>query len=134
MKIKPLDIAKSLADCLESNAKLSLDEACESAVHLLKRTCPGVPPRQLVKLLERELKKRGHSSAGLLIVPTDRSISASSVSTLLKKKSGKPMPIERKTDPEIIGGAILLADHRRIDCSIQGALASLLHTCLQPLD
>ena len=36
-------------------------------------------------------------------------------------------------DLEIIGGAILLVNHRRIDCSVKGALSALLRACLEPL-
>ena len=134
MRIRPKDIARSLVDSMEQNPAMHADEACESAIRLLKSKCPGVTFRQFVKLLERELKKRGSISSGLLVVPNEHSISAETVGALLKEKSGKTVRIERATDPELIGGSVLLVDHRRIDCSIQGALANLLKTCLQPLD
>lgn len=134
MKIRPKDIARSLADSLEQNPAMPVADLCDSAMQLLRTRCPGVTFRQLVKLLERELKKRGSISSGLLVVPTEHSISAEAVGALLKEKSGKTVQMERATDPDLIGGSVLLVDHRRIDCSIQGALAHLLKTCLQPLD
>ncbi len=133
MKITPRDIARSLLDCIEKDPSLSAIDACESAIRLLKDRCPSVPLRQLVKILERELRRRGSMSSGLLVVPHEHFISADTVGALLQQKSGKTVHIERTIDPDLIGGAVLLADHRRIDCSIQGALAGLLKTCLQPL-
>lgn len=134
MKIKPRDIARSLVDSMEANPAMSADEACLSAIMLLKRTNPGMPLRQFVKILERELKKRGPVTSGLLVVPNEKSVSADSIGTLLKQKSGKAVAMERAIDPDLIGGAVLLVDHRRLDCSVQGALDTLLKTCLQPLE
>lgn len=134
MTIRPKDIARSLVDSMVEHPTMSADSACDSALRLLKMKCPGTSFRQFAKLLERELKKRGKISAGLLVVPHEKSIAADSVGMLLKQKSGRTVLMERTVDPELIGGAVLLVDHRRIDCSIQGALAMLLRTCLQPLD
>ena len=134
MKIKPRDIARSLIDSMEANPSMSADEACLSAITLLKRTNPGMPFRQFVKILERELKKKGPITSGLLVVPSEKSVTAESIGSLLKEKSGTAIAMDRAIDPDLIGGAVLLVDHRRIDCSVQGALDMLLKMCLQPLD
>lgn len=134
MRIKPKDIARSLLDSVETSPNVSMDDACESALRLLRRSCPGVRPRDFAKLVERELKKRGETSSALLVVPNDKSLKSEAILPLLEKKTGKAIHLERNVEPDLIGGAVLLVEHRRIDCSIQGALAALLKICLQPLD
>ena len=135
MRTTPKDIARSLVDSIiDASDTLSLDDACDSAIALLKRLCPGVTLRAFVILVEKEMKRRGKESAGLLVVPHEHSIAADTIAALLSAKAKKPVAIDRKTDADLIGGAVLLVEHRRIDCSIQGALQALLKTCLQPLE
>ena len=133
MKITPRIIAHALIDTLERDPSLSVDSACESAILMLKKRCPGVAPREFLKITEREIRRRGRNSSGMLIVPNEHALKTDQISPLLSAKTGKPVEIERKTDPEIIGGAILLVNHRRIDCSVKGALSALLRACLEPL-
>ncbi len=133
MRITPKDIARSLIDSLAS-ASLSVDDACDSAIGLLKRSCPGVALREFIRMVEREVRKRGLTTSAMLVVPNEQSIQADTIAPLLASKSGKKVHVDRKTEPELIGGAVFLVDHRRIDCSIQGALAALLRSCLQPLE
>jgi hypothetical protein len=133
MKITPRDIARALVDSMAS-ATADPVQACDSAIVLLHRTNPGFTGRAFSKLVAREIRRRGDSAAGLLIVPNDRSLSAEHLRPLLEKKAGRTVALDRTTDPDLIGGAVLHIDHRRIDCSIQGALHALLKTCLQPLD
>ncbi len=134
MKVTPRDIARSLIDSLASSSDVSVDDACESAIVLLKKTNPGVPLKQFLKVVERELVRRGNTATGLLVVPHEHSLKAETLAPLLEARTGKHVHVDRKVSPELIGGAVLLVDHRRIDCSIQGALAALLRTCLLPLD
>lgn len=134
MKITPRDIARSLVDSIAASAKVSVSDACDSAIRLLKRSCPGTTRRRFLKIVEHEMRKQGKIGSGLLMVPSTRSLEAKTIQSLLQAKTGKPVHIDRAVEPELIGGAVLLIDHRRIDCSIQGALAALLRTCLQPLD
>lgn len=134
MNITPRDIARSLIDAAAASPQVSVDDVCDSAVRLLKRSCPGTTRRTFLKLVEREVKRRGKTSSGLLLVPDERSLKAETIRPLLQAKTGKTVHIDRTVEPELIGGAVLFIDHRRIDCSIQGALVSLLRTCLQPLD
>lgn len=134
MKITPKDIARSFVDTVAEHAQVNLDDACLSAILLLKKRCPGITPRAFVRLVEREVRKRGKTASGLLVVPHEQSLRAETIVPLLSQKTGKVVHIDRRTDPELIGGAVLLIEHRRIDCSIQGALQTLLRTCLQPLD
>ncbi len=134
MKIHPKDIARSLVEAIAASPQTNVDDACMSALALLKRTNPGVHMRDFVKIVERALRKQGTTSSGLLVVPHEHSLKAETIVPLLSAKTGKTVHIDRKTDPELIGGAVLLIEHRRIDCSIKGALESLLRTCLQPLD
>lgn len=134
MRITPKDIARALVDSVESQQGISADEACDSAMQFLHKKCPGSSRRQFLKLVEREVLSRGTTSAGMLVVPHGHSLKAEVITPHLEKKSGKTVHLERKVEPELIGGAVLLVDHRRIDCSIQGALQNLLRMCLQPLD
>ena len=133
MKIHPKDIARSLIDSIAS-ASVPVEHACDSAIALLKRACPGVSLREFAKVVEREVNKRKLSSSALLVVPHEHAIKADAIEPLLSAASGKKVRIDRNVEEELIGGAVLLVDHRRIDCSIQGALAALLRSCLQPLD
>lgn len=134
MRITPKIIARSLVDSILESTNVSADDACDSAIVYLRRMCPGVPPRAFLKLVEREMQRRGETSAALLIVPHAHSLSSATIAPLLQAKTKRKVVLERKTDPDLIGGAVLLVDHRRIDCSIKGALEALLHECLQPLD
>ncbi len=134
MKITPKDIARSLVDSVGASQPVSVDDACDSAIALLKRLCPGVPLRLFIRILEREVKRRGLSMSAMLVVPNEHSLKAETIVPLLEAKAGKKVHIDRNVEPELIGGAVLLIEHRRIDCSIQGALATLLRSCLQPLD
>ena len=133
MKIHPKDIARSLVDSLAAG-NVSADEACDSAIVLLKRSCRGVPLRRFIQLVEREVKRRKLSTSALIAVPNEHSLKAETIIPLLQAKTGKTVHLDRMIEPELIGGAVLLVDHRRIDCSIQGALAALLRSCLQPLE
>ncbi len=134
MRLKPKDIARSLVDTVAVSPHVSVDNACLSAITLLKRSCPGITNREFLRLVEHEVKKQGATASGLLVVPTEHSLKSESIAPLLAEKTGKTVHLERSVEPELIGGAVLLIDHRRIDCSIQGALATLLRTCLLPLD
>jgi F0F1-type ATP synthase delta subunit len=134
MKITPDEIARSLVDTVAESASVDVDDACLNAILLLKKRCPGVTPRMFVRMVEREVKRKGATTSGLLVVPNEQSLKAETIEPVLAKNTGKVVHIDRKTDPNLIGGAVLLIEHRRIDCSIQGALAALLRTCLQPLD
>ena len=134
MKITPKDIARSLVDTVATTSGVNVEDACFSAFMLLKKRCPGMTPRQFVRLVEKEVKRRGATMSGMLAVPNEHSLSAEAIEPLLKQKTGKVVHIDRMTEPELIGGAVLLIEHRRIDCSIQGALQSLLRACLQPLE
>ena len=133
MRTTPRHIAQALIEAIEADPSISVDGACDSAILVLKKRCPGVTPREFLKIMEREIRRRGSTASGMLIVPNEHSLNTDQIVTLLSQKTGKPVEIERKTDPELIGGAILLVDHRRIDCSIKGALAALLRACLEPL-
>lgn len=133
MRTTPKHIAQALIDFLEADPTLSVDNACDSAICLLKKRCPGVTPREFLKIAERAMRRRGRCAAGMLIVPHEHSLKTDQIVSVLCAKTGKPVEIERKTDPELIGGAVLLIDHRRIDCSIKGALAALLRACLEPI-
>ena len=134
MKITPADIAHSLVDTVADTPNVNVDDACLSAIMVLRRRCPGVTPRAFVRLVEREMKKRGTTASGMLVVPHEHSLKAEPLEALLSQKTGKNVHIDRAVEEELIGGAVLLVEHRRIDCSIQGALAALLKTCLLPLD
>ena len=134
MRMKAIHIARALVETIAASPHLSVDDACLSAIQLLKRSCPGTTNREFLRLVEREVKKQGTTTSGLLVVPHEYSLKAETIAPLLSEKTKKTVHIERKTEPELIGGAVLLIDHRRIDCSIQGALAVLLRTCLLPLD
>jgi F0F1-type ATP synthase delta subunit len=134
MKITPKEIARALVDAMEASPDVSVDDACESAIVLLRKAVPGFPARTFIKIVEREMEKRGNTASGLLIVPHEKSLKAEAIIPLLQAKSDKTVHVDRKTNPDLIGGAVLHIDHRRLDCSIQGALATLLRTCLQPLD
>lgn len=134
MKITSKDIARSLIDSLASSSDVSVDDACESAIVLLKKTNPGVPLKQFLRVVERELLRRGNTATGMLVVPHEHSLKVETIIPLLEARSGKTVHVDRKVNEDLIGGAVLLVDHRRIDCSIQGALAALLRTCLLPLD
>jgi F0F1-type ATP synthase delta subunit len=131
MRILPHNIAKALIDAVENGTPV--DDACEGALQMLHEHCRGTSMRQFLLMVERELKKRGSHSSGLLIVPHETSIKAETVAKQLSEKSDKHVPIERAIDPSLIGGAVLHVDHTRIDASIKGALHTLLQLCLQPL-
>ncbi len=133
MRIRPKDIARALVDSVASSTGVAADAACDSAIHLLHQKCPGTTRRAFFKMVEREVLRRGAHSAGMLVVPHEHALKSEHIATHFKEK-GKPVHLERMVEPEIIGGAVLLVDHRRIDCSIQGALHALLKICLQPLD
>ena len=134
MKITPKDIARSLVDSVAASPQMDIDEACFSAFMLLKKRCPGITPRAFVRLVELQVKRQGTTASGMLVVPHEHSLTSETIEPLLAAKTGKTVHVDRKVEPEIIGGAVLLIEHRRIDCSIQGALAALLRTCLQPLE
>lgn len=133
MRTRPADIAKALLEQVERDPA-SADAACQSSLLLLKRTAPGFPRRQFVKLVEREMRRRGEEASGLLIVPRLHVLKREQLGTLVTKTTGKPVRMDKKIDPDIIGGAVLLIDHHRIDASVQGALRELLRVCLQPLE
>lgn len=134
MRIKPKDIARSLVDTLAADHSANVDAACDSALALLHERCPGTSRKAFFKLVEREIFGRGTHVEGMLVVPHEQALQSEHITGHLKDGTGKTVHLERKIEPEIIGGAVLLVDHRRIDCSIQGALHTLLRTCLQPLD
>lgn len=133
MKVTPSLIATSLIETLKSDSSVSADEACDGALIVLKRECPGCSKREFLKLVERKLKREGASAAGLLVVPHAGSITAEHIAPLVSKKAGKTVHIDRSIDKDLIGGAVLLVEHRRIDSSVQGALHDLLQMCLEPL-
>ncbi len=132
MRTKPADIAKALIDEVQASPA-SADAACVAALNVLKRMSPGFPRREFVKLVEHEMKRRGEQASGLLVVPNARTLKAEHVGALISKQSGVTVHLTEKVDPDVIGGAVLLMDHRRIDCSVQGALRELLQTCLEPI-
>jgi F0F1-type ATP synthase delta subunit len=134
MKISPKDIARSLIDTVASSTTVDVDDACMSAINMLKQRCPGVTLKTFARVVEKELKRRGETASGLLVVPNEHSLKAETIEPHLKNKMGKHVHIDRKTEPELIGGAVLLVEHRRIDCSVQGALHALLQTFLLPID
>ena len=134
MKITPKDIARSLVDSVAVSPQMNVDDAALSAFLLLKKRCPGITPRAFIRLVEREVKRHGTTASGMLVVPHEHSLKAEVLEPVLSQKSGKTVHVDRAIDPDLIGGAVLLIEHRRIDCSIQGALATLLRSCLQPLN
>ncbi|HRH93546.1 MAG TPA: F0F1 ATP synthase subunit delta [Candidatus Peribacteria bacterium] len=133
MRIKPADIAKALVDEVIASPA-SADAACLGALQMLKKKCPGFLRRDFVKLVDREMRTRGDQASGLLIVPNAHSIKADAVGGIVTKHSGIPVNLTEKIDPDLIGGAVLVMDHRRIDASVQGALRELLQTCLEPIN
>ncbi len=134
MRISVNDIAKALVDSVETNPELPVVDACETALHMLRDHAPGVPPRVLLAKVDREMRRRGHTSTGLLVVPHEKSLKADMLAPLLEAQTGKRVALERATDPSLIGGAVLLVDHMRVDYSVKAALQNLLHICLQPLE
>lgn len=130
MRILPKDIAKALVDSVEAGTPV--DAAIGSALEMLRLHCLGTSRSQFLSLVEKEMRRQGRSSSALLIVPHDTSISAEDVQKQLTAK-GRKIPVERATDPSLIGGAVLHVDHTRIDSSVRGALETLLQLCLQPL-
>jgi hypothetical protein len=135
MRVTPALIARAVADLSQEGEDASrLDRLCDTALQLLHSSCPHTTKRTFLSLVERELNRRHAVSAGMLLVPHERSIRAEHIAPLITKKSAKPIHLQRVTEPELIGGAVLLVDHRRIDCSVQGALRQLLRACLEPLD
>lgn len=133
MKIHPRDIARALIASIEANPDLT-DQVCDASIALLRKNCPSVTLREFLKIAERELRRRGDVSGGMIIVPHEHSIATETVQKALQDNSGRVVALDRKIDPEIIGGAVLLVDHRRIDGSVQGVLHDLLQQCLLPLD
>lgn len=133
MKITPRIIARALIASIEAHPD-QIDQVCDASIALLRKYCPSVTLREFVRTAERELRRSGDVSGGMLVVPHDHAISTDVVAKTLKEHSGRTVALDRKVDPEIIGGAVLLVDHRRIDGSVQGALQSLLKQCLLPLD
>jgi F0F1-type ATP synthase delta subunit len=87
-----------------------------------------------LKIVEREVKRHGAITAGMLAVPHEKAIKTEDIAPLIAQKTGKMVHMDRKVEPELIGGAVLLVDHRRLDASVQGALRHLLQMCLQPLE
>jgi len=134
MRISVNDIAKALVDSLEKDPHIDLLEACEGALTMLRTHNPGVPPRVLLAKVEREMRHRGHTSTGLIVVPHEKAMPSKHLEELLSKTTGKQVTLERATDPSLIGGAVLLVDHMRVDYSVKAALQTLLNICLQPLD
>jgi hypothetical protein len=132
MRTRPADIARALVDEVIASPAAA-DDACASALQMLKKKCPGFPRREFVKLVEREMKRRGGQASGLLIVPNQRTIKAETIGALVSKQTGTTVTLSEKVDPDLIGGAVLLMDHRRIDASVQGALRELLEACLEPI-
>ncbi len=134
MRTKPAQIARALVDQAEADPS-SVDQACAVALELLRSTSPGYAKRSFLKLVEQEMRRRGEQASGLLIVPNTRTVKSEHVGKLVSKSSGKQnVRIDERIEPNLIGGAVLLIDHRRIDCSVQGALRELLQTCLEPLE
>lgn len=134
MRVKPADIARALVDQAEADPA-SVDAACAVALDYLRKTSPGCAKRHFLKLVEREMRRRGEQASGLLIVPNARTVNAMHIGALVSASSGKQnMRIDERIEPDVIGGAVLLIEHRRIDCSVQGALRELLQTCLEPLE
>ncbi len=134
MRIRPIHVARSLIDTVESTPDIDVGEACVEAFRLLRARCPGMPPRQFVALVEREAKRRGSVMSGMLFVPTDPSMKAEIVEKALTQKSGTTVHVDRAVEPELIGGAVLFLEHRRLDSSVQGALRALLNSFLEPLE
>lgn len=133
MKVTPVVIARSLIETLASDPSMSPEDACDGALAVLKRTCPGYGKREFLKLVERQLRRKGVSAAGLLVVPHATSITAEHIAPIVSKQAGRAVHIDRSIDKDLIGGAALLIDHQRIDSSVQGALQDLLQTFLAPL-
>jgi F0F1-type ATP synthase delta subunit len=133
MKITPQDIARALIDSI-LDGKTDADAACDGALALLHEKCPGTTRKIFLKIVEREVKRHGAIAAGMLVVPNEHSLKTEHITPHLAQKTGKTVYLDRKIEPELIGGAVLLVDHRRLDASVQGALRSLLQMCLQPLD
>lgn len=133
MKIKPRDIARALIASIEAHPD-ETDQVCDASIALLRKHCPSVSLRSFLKIAEKELRRRGDVAGGMLVVPHEHSIAVDTVTKALQEKSGRSVSLDRKVDPDIIGGAVLLVDHRRIDGSVQGALQALLKQCLLPLD
>ena len=133
MKVTPRIIACAFIDAIEKSPE-EADSICDATIALLKQHCPSVHLRDFVKVTEKEVKRRGDVSGGMLVVPHEKSMSTEVIAKQLEKASGKTIELDRKIDPELIGGAVLLIDHIRIDSSVQGALQALLRECLQPLD
>ncbi len=133
MRTRPIDIARALVDHAEKEPA-TLDDACAGALVLLKRIAPGYSKRVFLKTVEREMKRRGDRSSGMIIVPRDNTLTSEYVGAAVAKATGKQVSLGRKVDPDIIGGAVVLVDHHRIDASVQGALQELLRTFLEPLN
>ena len=133
MKITPRDIARALIDSI-LDGDMNVDAACDSALALLHEKCPGTTRKNFLKILEREVKRHGGIAAGMLVVPHEHAITTEQIAPHLAEKTGKTIHLDRKVEPALIGGAVLLVDHRRLDASVQGALRHLLQMCLQPLE
>lgn len=134
MRIRPADIARSLVDTVEADPGIDATAACFEAFLLLRKRCAGTTPRAFVRLVEREVKRRGTAASAALFVPHEKSIEAETLEKLLADKAGKTVHVDRAVEPELIGGAVLFVEHRRLDSSIQGALQALLRSFLQPLE
>ncbi len=128
-----MDIVKACIDLIEKSPDQA-DAICDGGIALLKKHCPSFSFRNFVKLVEKYLRRRGDVTGGMLIVPNEHSLSVTGVSELFSAQSTRKINFDRKIDPDLIGGAVVLVDHRRIDSSVQGALQMLLKNCLLPLD
>lgn len=132
MRITAQEIARALVDALLTD--VSPDDACDSALALLHEKCPSTTRRMFLKMVEREVKRHDSVAASMLAVPHERDLKINDIAPLIAQKTGKVVHMDRKVEPELIGGAVLLIDHKRLDASVQGALRHLLQACLQPLE
>jgi hypothetical protein len=107
MRTKPAQIAQALVDHVEADPS-SVDQACAVALELLRKASPGFAKRNFLKLVEREMRRRGEQASGLLIVPNTRTVKSEHVGKLVSKSSGKQnVRIDERVEPNLIGAAAL---------------------------
>ncbi len=132
MTLSPLDIAEALVD-LATSKKVTHEEACDSALALLHRECPGASPVAFMALVHSIIRKRDQEMAGMLSTPTGESTSAETIHKDLQTALGSKIDLEQKADDSLLGGAIVSVNDTRVDASVKNALQQLEELCTKPI-
>ncbi len=123
MKISADDIARSLIETCKGLTEGQCADVVDAAMETLRKHGLARAIRSFPRTVRRMMEKEGMVFAELTTPEenTDADAVAAILETVFKKKAA----LTRKTDPSLLGGAVLQVRDDRFDASVRGSLSRL---------